>query len=221
MTIPAALKKRRVTTWICMPGKILSRPLVISWLVFFVFPAALPAQTSVDDLSPDVNAVLDKKIESLKSELAPDLVVIETVRTYNEANKDLSAEEIASMDKAWRSTPGFNDLMKEILLNPCSKRLTEFQDKYDGFAEIFVTDARGLNAGMTSKTTGYYQADEDWWVRAFAGDQGHFYRGEIEYDESAMSEFIPVYIPVIDPQTQKAIGVIKAVVDLVAIRMEL
>jgi hypothetical protein len=74
---------------------------------------------------------------------------------------------------------------------------------------------------MTNKTSDYYQADEDWWVRAFAGDQGHFYYDEIEYDESAMSEAIPVYIPVIDPQTQKAIGVIKAVVDLVTIRMEL
>lgn len=195
--------------------------LLMFWLTLVVFPAALPAQTRVEDLSPDVYAVLDKKIELLKSEFAQDPVVIETVRTYNEANKDLTAEEIASMDKAWRTTPGFNDLMKEILLNPCSKRLTAFQDKYDGFAEIFVTDTRGLNVGMTNKTTDYYQADEDWWVRAFAGGQGLFYRGEIEYDESAMSESIPVYVPVIDPQTRKAIGVIKAVVDIVTIRMEL
>src|SRR3989338_2232160 len=166
--------------------------LLMFWLALVIFPAALPAQTSVNDLSAEVHAVLDKKIESLKNEIAPDLSIIETVRTYNEINKDLSAEEIAIMDKAWRNAPGFNDLMKEILLNSCSKRLTEFQDKYDGFAEIFVTDARGLNAGMTNKTTDYYQADEDWWVRAFAGDQGHFYRGEIEYDESAMSEAIPV-----------------------------
>ena len=181
----------------------MNMPVAFSLLMFcltlVVFPAALPAQTSVNDLSVDVHAVLDKKIESLKSELAPDPVVAETVRTYNEANKDLTAEEIASMDKAWRTTPGFNDLMKEILLNPCSKRLTEFQDKYDGFAEIFVTDARGLNVAMTNKTTDYYQADEDWWVRAFAGDQGYFYYGEIEYNESVMSEAISVYVPVIDP----------------------
>ncbi len=199
----------------------LSRALVVFCLVFSVFPAAVPAQTSVENLSPEVHAVLDKKIELLKSELASDPLVIETARKSSEANQYLSAEEIAGRDNAWQNTPGFNDAMKEILLNPCSKRLVEFQDQYDGFPEIFLTDARGLNAAMTNKTTDYYQADEDWWVRTFADGQGHFYYGEIGYDESSMSESIPVYIPVIDPQTQKTIGVIKALLDIVTIRMEL
>ncbi len=195
--------------------------LLIFGLALGGFPSVAKAQTRVDELSADVHAVIDKKIESLRNELAQDPRIVETVLRYNEANKDLSADEIQAIDKTWRNTPGFTDLMKEILLNPCSKRLTEFQDKYDGFPEIFVTDAMGLNVGMTNKTTDYYQADEDWWVRASAGDQGYFYRGEIEYDESAMSESIPVYVPVIDPQTQRAIGVIKAILDIVAIRMEL
>ncbi len=221
MRMPSAFRKRYTTTRINTVNKILFQALLTCCLFSFIFPTVLPAQTSVEELSAEVHAVIDKKIESLRSELAPDPLIVETVRTHNEANKDLSVEEIASMDKAWRNTPGFNDIMKEILLNPCSKRLTEFQEKYDGFAEIFVTDVRGLNVGMTNRTTDYYQADEDWWIRAFAGDQGQFYYSEIEYDESAMSESISVYVPVIDPQTRKAIGVIKAVLDIVTIRMEL
>ena len=221
MNMPTAPQKRHGTIRVDVGCRVLFWPLVISWLILSVFPPGVSAENRVEDLSADVHAVLDKKMESLKNELAQDPLIIETARTYNEKNKDLSAEEIASIDKAWRADPGFNDTIKEILLHPCSKRLTEFQDKYDGFPEIFLTDARGLNIAMTNKTTDYYQADEDWWVRAFANGQGHFYRGEIEYDESAMSESIPVYLPIIDPQTHKAIGVIKAVVDLVTIRMEL
>ena len=221
MSMPVVFEKHRVIAGINTGKVVFVGSLVILCLAWEGFSSVVQAQINVGELSADVHAVIDKKIEALRNELTQDPRVVETVLRYNEANKDLSAEEIQTIDKTWRNTPGFNDFMKEILLNPCSKRLTDFQEKYDGFAEIFVTDVRGLNVGMTNKTTDYYQADEDWWVRAFAGDQGHFYRGEIEYDQSAMSEAIPVYVPVIDPQTRKAIGVIKAVVDLVTIRMEL
>jgi len=50
---------------------------------------------------------------------------------------------------------------------------------------------------------------------------GRSYYGEIEYDESAMAEAISIYIPVIDPDIKKAIGVIKAACDITAIKMEL
>jgi hypothetical protein len=45
--------------------------------------------------------------------------------------------------------------------------------------------------------------------------------GKIEYDESAMAESILIYVPVIDSGINKSIGVIKAVCDITAIKMEL
>ena len=84
-----------------------------------------------------------------------------------------------------------------------------------------VTDKRGLICGETNKTTDYYQADEQWWITAYNLGKGKSYYGGIEYDESAMAEVISIYVPVIDPGINKAIGVIKAACDITAIKMEL
>ena len=73
----------------------------------------------------------------------------------------------------------------------------------------------------SNKTSDYLQADESWWTKAFAGGSGDTHHGAIEYDESARSEAISLYVPVIDPDTRQAIGVIKAVCDITAIKMEL
>ncbi len=111
--------------------------------------------------------------------------------------------------------------MKPCLTNPCAKVLVGFQETNKGFSEVFVTDGRGLVVAATNKTSDYLQADEAWWTDTFAGGRGKARHGEIEYDPSARSEAISLYAPVIDPETKQAVGVIKAVCDLTAIKMEL
>ena len=74
---------------------------------------------------------------------------------------------------------------------------------------------------MTNKTSDYYQADEDWWIQSYNEGQGKTFHGAIEYDESAKAEAIPLYMPIMDPDTNKAIGVMKVIIDITAIKMEL
>ena len=73
----------------------------------------------------------------------------------------------------------------------------------------------------TNKTSDYYQADEAWWTETYANGLGKSLFGAIEYDESALAEAIPIYVPITDPDTGSAIGVMKAVCDITAIKMEL
>ena len=97
----------------------------------------------------------------------------------------------------------------------------DFQEAHDGFPEIFVTDRHGLIVAQTNKTSDYNQADEDWWTRTFGDGAGQTHHGPIEYDESAQAEAISIYVPVVDPGSKKTIGVMKAVCDITAIKMEL
>ena len=112
-------------------------------------------------------------------------------------------------------------MVKELLTNACAEHLIAFQDAHDGYPEIFVADAQGVNACMTNRTSDYYQADEDWWVQGYGDGRGKTFYGEIEFDQSAMSESIPVLLPIRDPQTAQAIGVMKVIVDITAIKREL
>lgn len=164
--------------------------------------------------------VLEKKIELLEN-FAKDSQLIEMVRVCNDKTRELSISEILKIDEKWQKSQRTDDFIESLLCNECSKHLLDFQEEHDEFPEIFITDKRGLICGETNKTTDYYQADEQWWVSAYNRGKGRSYYGDIEYDKSAMAEAISIYIPVIDPKINKAIGVIKVVYDITAIKMEL
>ena len=51
--------------------------------------------------------------------------------------------------------------------------------------------------------------------------KGFFSHGGIEYDQSALAGAIAIYVPILDPDTEAAIGVMKVIVDLTAIKMDL
>jgi len=178
-------------------------------------------QVEIDTiLAPEVETVLTNKI-ALVSRLVQDPIIIEAVKRSNQKNKNLSSDEIVRLDKKWRNTEGIDEFINSFLTNEVALKLIEFQEDNAGFPEIFIADMYGLNVGQTNKTTDYYQADEDWWVDSYAGGQGKSFHGPIEFDESAQAEAIAVYVPIIDQETKRAIGVTKAIVDIVAIKAEL
>lgn len=170
--------------------------------------------------SEEVQAVLQKKTVAIDT-LAARTEVVEAVQAANRQNDGLSQADIRRLDAQWQATEGVDDFIKPFITNGCAQTLIDFQDTLDGFAEIFVTDRHGLVVAETNKTSDYNQADEDWWTEAFADGRGRTYHGPLEYDESAQSEAISIYVPVRDPETKEAIGVVKAVCDLTVIKMEL
>jgi hypothetical protein len=147
--------------------------------------------------------------------------VVEAVRTANEKNAELTKAEIHRLDEKWQNTDGLDDFIKSFLTNECAQHLLDFQEAHDEFPEVFITDRRGLIVAETNRTSDYYQADEQWWTQAYQDGRGQTHHGPIEYDESACAEAISLYVPVVDPDTQQAIGVVKAVCDITAIKMEL
>lgn len=174
-----------------------------------------------EEFSEEVAAVLEKRIDTLQ-EVTQDPVILQAVRESNEKNGGVPLTDILTVDRKWIAKDKSVDaFVKGLLTNACANRLMVFQDAHDGYPEIFIADAKGANVCMTNRTSDYYQADEDWWVQGYNGGHGKAFYGKIEYDESAMAESIPVFLPVRDPATQQAIGVMKAVVDITAIKREL
>lgn len=195
--------------WIRVAGMLVSVSLV-----------AQPIWAQQTEFFGEVVAALERRIEVLRKDVAKDLVVVQAVRDANAAHDDSQRAVMLEHDRRWQAG-GMEELVKTLVTNACARRLLEFQEAHDGYAEIFVADAQGFVVGATNRTSDYDQADEDWWVQGYAEGRGKAFYGEIEYDESAMAESIPVYLPVMDPETGQAIGVMKAVVDVTVIKMEL
>lgn len=178
------------------------------------------ASVESSDFSREVEDILERRMDFVVANIANDPRIIELVAESNKTNEGISLSEIERLDARWIATEGIDEFIKGFLTNDASLILTEFQEVNGGYPEIFVTDATGLIVGLTNKTSDYYQADEDWWVQGYNGGLGNAYHGNIEFDESALSEAIALYIPIMDPNTRKAIGVMKVIVDITAIKME-
>lgn len=181
---------------------------------------APPASVALEPLAPEVERIISQRI-ALIEELIRDPAIIAAVQKANEEHESLPLETILQLDARWRNASGIDEFIGAFLTNEVAVKLLEFQEVHPSFAEIFVTDQYGLNVGQTNKTTDYYQADEEWWVGGYRSGQGRSYYGPIEFDESAQAEAISIYVPVMDPQTNTAIGVTKAVLSIASIKLEL
>lgn len=179
--------------------------------------AALVAEP---ELVAGVKQAIATRADVLKS-FVSDGAIIESVRTANEKNKTLSLNQITALDQEWIATKAGAPFSEQFVTNETAKRLISFQNENTAFKEIFIADANGLIVGETDKTSDYYQADESWWVNTMDGGRGKVVNGAIEFDDSAQTQAISIYVPVMDPDSRQAIGVIKGVLDLGAIEKEL
>ena len=189
-----------------------------------LMPWHTQAQNALEGEQPfskEVEGVLQRKIDRLR-ELTEDPVILQAVKDSNVKHTEIPLADLLVIDRQWiAKDQAVEPLVKELLTNACADRLTAFQDAQEGYPEVFIADARGVNVCLTNRTSDYYQADEDWWVQSYDESRGKTFYGKIEYDDSAMVESIPVFLPIPDPATHQAIGVMKAVVDITAVKREL
>lgn len=118
-------------------------------------------------------------------------------------------EYFLDTDKRWETSGPESSLLKKYLDNYVSERLRAIpkDDKY--IAEIFFTDKFGGLVSSSGKTSDFYQADEEWWQKAYNNGLGKTFVGEIELDISTNTWVMPIAVPIKD-DAGNLIGVCKA-----------
>lgn len=145
-------------------------------------------------------------------------ILVEAVKEGNLANQDLSSDDIANLDEAWKNgDASINERVESILNNPVSDYLRAFRKEFPDELEVFITDEKGLNVAMTDATSDYLQADEDWWKTTFNNGQGSLFVDDVEYDASIKAYAMNLGAPIRDPLSGKVIGVIRGTADVTAI----
>ncbi len=168
-------------------------------------------------LASEVETVLLKESGKLKT-ITNDPVIVAEVKAANDKNKNLTLANITALDETWLASKTVTPTIEAYLKNKTALYLLDFQKTNPHFKEIFIADGYGLNVGQTNKTSDFYQADEAWWVNIMTGSVDKIIHGKIEFDQSAQTEAISIYVPIIDPVSQKVMGVLKGVLDLSAIK---
>jgi hypothetical protein len=137
-------------------------------------------------------------------------IVVEAVEQANSKGVK-SLDEIIELDRKWIDGPGAEEWIKQFVDNSCARYLRQLQAERGGekglYAEIFLMDRQGCIVAESEKTSDYWQGDEDKFVKTFAGGGGAVFIDEPVYDESTHSPLIQVSVPVFEPVSGKAIGV--------------
>lgn len=185
-------------------------------------PYTIKAKSAGDiKWAPDGDLIPIRAIERIAQKRfviwAENDVVVEAVRKANDNNHH-TMDQIIQLDKEWVQGLWDKKRINSLLNNKCVEYLREMQnvrnDENSLYAEIFVTDKHGCIVAGTKKTSDYWQGDEDKFVKAFAGGKGAVFIDESNYDESTGSTSIQVSVPVYDPDTQQAIGVMTVALDI-------
>ena len=151
----------------------------------------------------------DRKVAALTAKLQ-DEAVLDALRASNQRDRSRTVADLMELDELWIQENG-DELASKLVDERCSTSLRRLQTSFEGFAEIFVTNARGVNVCQTNKTSDYYQADETWWTKTW--EDGRPWHDGLQYDDSAGVLGVGIYMAVVDPDTRVKLGIAKAVLE--------
>jgi hypothetical protein len=124
-------------------------------------------------------------------------------------------ERLKKTDEEWTGNRGAIPLAVEIIGRRASDYLREIAALHPSYKEMLLTDRFGALLAATNITTDYYQADEEWWQKAFGdGEDGALFIGDVRFDRSAGAYTIEVAVPVRRrvSETYEVSGVLKALI---------
>jgi signal transduction histidine kinase len=155
----------------------------------------------INEETDDIQAYADEhlwKALILERNLMYKTMAVEDIRKY-----------FADKDKSWIEAPDDSPLIKECLESKSSVKLKAIRMREENVAEIFITDIAGGLVAASNRTSDFYQADEEWWQKAYNQGKGSVFLGDVEFDESNGAWTVPVAVPVRD-EAGGIIGVCKA-----------
>jgi hypothetical protein len=142
---------------------------------------------------------------------AKEPVVIEAVKEANK-NPKKTLRELAQLDNKWKISNVESEWMSQFLNSPCAVYLKAHQkfsnELMNICPEVFVCDKYGCIVATTNKTSDYWQGDEDKFIESFDDGKGQVYIRRAEYDCSSKLPLSHVSVPIYDPNSKEAIGVL-------------
>ncbi|GLQ36877.1 hypothetical protein GCM10007908_04970 [Rhizobium albus] len=143
--------------------------------------------------------------------------IIEAVRAQNGMTAAWTQAEIDAADAEWRAEIGQiqRPQIDAMIQNSVSQFLRQKQSAADWMiVEIIVMDGRGLNVGVSTPTSDYWQGDEDKFQKTFLQPEAGLFIDDIEYEPDTHLVLSQANSAIIDPDTGEPIGAITVSLNL-------
>ncbi len=167
-----------------------------------------------DDIQRELASLIEGAVLQV-SNLANSSILVQTAREADRVrpSPEELQEIVLRVESDWPALLGDTGLLRRILEHRTSQFLRRQNEIHATFREILVTDAFGRLIAATNKTSDYYQADEQWWLRTFLQGTGASYVGDLVFEENANSYGIEIAEPIHDDESGTVIGVVKGILD--------
>ena len=180
--------------------------------------AALTLPAAAQQPAPiEPQQIIDSAFIARIREWAANPILAVTLRAQNKRHATIAQAQIDELDGRWRKETKAEDqpLISATLTSPLSIFLLRVQAASLGtYAEVFVMDNKGLNAGQSTVTSDYWQGDEDKFKKTFNVAPDAVFIDKPEYNEATKSWRAQVSLTLVDPDSKEKIGAITIEVNL-------
>ncbi len=194
--------QRKITTIVCL---CIFFAMSISLLLIYLFGSNILRASAgkemsqiADLLNLEISRLVDGEVEDIETYSSRPLWIDFTEKANAKYEKMTETEILGyftEMDKKWIAAGSGHPLIKDYTNNAIGNSMKAILDIRKNVAEIFVTDRMGGLVAASEKTTDFYQADEEWWQRAFNNGKGDLFIGNIDFDQSSSTWSILMAAP--------------------------
>jgi len=167
-------------------------------------------------LASAIDSTIEKQFELLKlnanSQFVIDALKFENLK-YRTRSERETQRYLMDIDKRWIEASNEHPFIKDYLENNLSRKLKGLKLDEEKLISVTVTDKFGGLVAATTRPSGFYSFDRDWWLGAYAKGRGKPFVGNVEYDEENNLWCLPFAVPIED-ETRSVIGVYKATINL-------
>lgn len=159
---------------------------------------------------------LNDRVTSI-AEIASQQPILEAVQASNQdwahLSPDAKASQIASTESMW-NTPQADIVTSGILSSRASTTLRQDRELDLRFLKLLVLDENGIPVAATDKPVHYAPVDEAFWQGVVADGKGALYVTDVQYDRSNKTAYLDIGMPVLDENSKRFIGAVRAFIDV-------
>jgi signal transduction histidine kinase len=168
---------------------------------------------------------LEQQINALVSLSRQETVLVEGLTAANAAYPASDADArrlLRAREGLWHISPEDSEFALQYRSNPQTLALSRFRGLNTFHDNIFLTDhLGGLVAAQGEKPDHFFYGAEKWWQTAWYYGQGSTYLGRLTIDPETNKASILMAVGVLNPQTNRVIGVLASTYDLQAIQYDI
>lgn len=145
--------------------------------------------------------------------------VIAAIREQNLRTAAMDQDAIIAADEQWRAEVGSDNsdrpMVSDVMQRDVSLFLKKKQRAADWMVvEIILMDAKGLNVGLSTPTSDYWQGDEAKHEKTFQAASHDLFIDEVEFEAEAGLLLSQVSQTIFDPDSGEPIGAVTVSVNM-------